>query len=122
MIRAIWLLYFAGNCLVFINHVHKTQVHNQTRVIVYRLDLLRIQAPLISGCAVLGDRYCSTVYNSCESEVPLSWTDKSNNVSSVLLEILVSDWLIITCQSIGLTQFSLLSARELWSEHWPDRL
>eukprot|EP00116_Pleurobrachia_bachei_P016562 sb/3476824/ len=28
------------------------------------------------------------------------------------------------CQSIGLTRFSLLSkksARELWSEHWPDR-
>ena len=33
--------------------------------------------------------------------------------------------LLNACQSIGLTQFSLLSnkrsARELWSEHWPDR-
>eukprot|EP00116_Pleurobrachia_bachei_P005741 sb/3466003/ len=37
------------------------------------------------------------------------------------------DLSVIICQSIGLTRFSLLSlfctrsARELWSEHWPDR-
>eukprot|EP00116_Pleurobrachia_bachei_P015252 sb/3475514/ len=29
-------------------------------------------------------------------------------------------WRWMNCQSIGLTLFSFRSARELWSEHWPD--